>query len=91
MSLSLPGNGYGNTFDDEREKIGQDTHTRVSDIPTDYFGYNSEGPLSKHSTVQRYPEEPTKDVFILAYQDNDAKNTLVNNAYDKLSSEIELK
>lgn len=35
----------------------------------------------------RYPEEPTKDVFILAYQDNDAKNTLVNNAYDKLSSE----
>lgn len=63
------------------------THTRLSDIPTDYFGYNSEGPLSKHSTVQRYPEEPTKDVFILAYQDNDAKNTLVNNAYDKLSSE----
>lgn len=74
-------------FDGLETTYDKGTHTRLSDIPTDYFGYNSEGPLSKHSTVQRYPEEPTKDVFILAYQDNDAKNTLVNNAYDKLSSE----
>ena len=51
------------------------------------FGYNNEGPLSKHSTVQNYEEDPTKDVFILAYKDNDVKNTLINNAYDKLTAE----
>lgn len=39
-------------FDGLETTYHKDTHTRVSDIPTDYFGYNSEGPLSKHSTVQ---------------------------------------
>ena len=31
MSLSLPGNGYGNTFEDEREKIGQ-TNARIVSV-----------------------------------------------------------
>lgn len=31
-------------FDGLETTYDKDTHTRVSDIPTDYFGYNNEGP-----------------------------------------------
>lgn len=52
-------------FDGLETTYDKGTHTRLSDIPTDYFGYNSEGPLSKHSTVQRYQKNQRKMFLFL--------------------------